>query len=171
MSEHISFVVAVAENGVIGRGGSLPWRIPSDLKTFRRLTMGKPVIMGRKTFASLPRVLDGRDLIVITRDPTFAAEGAHAVGSLAEAMAVARTCAARRGVDEITVIGGADVFRLALPIATRIYWTEVHGSMAGDVYFPEFDRTAWRVVVREPLPRGEKDEYAATLVVLERAHG
>jgi dihydrofolate reductase len=165
---HISFVVAVAENGVIGRGGTLPWRIPSDMKLFRRVTMGKPVIMGRKTFASLPRVLDGRDLIVLTRDQTFAAAGVHAVGSFAEALAVARACAERRGVDEITVIGGADVFRLALPVATRMYWTTVHGSPPGDVVFPEFDRAAWRVVSEEPLARDERDEYAATLVVLER---
>lgn len=165
---HISFVVAVAENGVIGRGGTLPWRIHSDMKLFRRVTMGKPVIMGRKTFASLPRVLDGRDLIVLTRDRTFAAAGVHAVGSLAEALTAARACAERRGVDEITVIGGADVFRLALPLATRIYWTTVHGSPPGDVVFPGFDRTAWRVVSEEPLVRGERDEYAATLVVLER---
>jgi dihydrofolate reductase len=165
---HISLVVAVAENGVIGRGGTLPWRIPSDMRLFRRLTMGKPVIMGRKTFASLPRVLDGRDLVVMTRDPAFAAEGVHAVASFPEAMEVARGCAEQRGVDEITVIGGADVFQLALPVATRIYWTQVHGSPAGDVYFPDFDRAAWQVVSEEPLARGEKDEYGATLVVLER---
>jgi dihydrofolate reductase len=168
VGEHISFVVAVAENGVIGRAGALPWRISSDLRMFRRITMGKPVIMGRKTFDSLPRVLDGRDLIVVTRDTSFAAAGVSAVGSFPEALALARRFAAKRGVDEITVIGGADVFRLALPSATRMYWTDVHGSPPGDVFFPKFDRTAWRVVSETPLPRSEKDEFAATLKVLER---
>jgi dihydrofolate reductase len=168
-SPGISLIVAVAENGVIGRGGSLPWRISSDLKSFRRLTMGKPVIMGRKTFASLQRPLDGRDNIVVTRDPFFKAQGASAVSSLEEALTLARVLAATRGAEEIMIIGGADIFREALPYASRIYWTEVHAKPDGDTVFPPIEMSDWEEIAREDLPRGPKDEHAATLKVLVRA--
>lgn len=165
---HISLFVAVAENGVIGANGQLPWKISADLKTFRRLTMGKPLIMGRKTFQSLKGPLDGRDNIVLTTDPTFEADGISVVDNLADALTLARTLAATRGADEIMVIGGAEVFRAALPRADRIYWTDIHAAPEGDVRFPEFDRTAWREVSREPLPQSEMDNVTATLRVLER---
>lgn len=164
----ISLFVAVAENGVIGVNGQLPWKISADLKTFRRLTMGKPLIMGRKTFQSLKGPLDGRDNIVLTTDPTFEAEGICVVDNLADALTLARTLGATRGADEIMVIGGADVFRAALPRADRIYWTDIHASPEGDVHFPEFDRLEWQEVSREPLPTSEKDTVTATLRVLER---
>lgn len=164
----MSFIVAVAENGVIGRDGQLPWRLSSDLKLFRRLTMGKPMIMGRKTWESLGRPLDGRDNIVVTREPGFRADGALVAASPQAALALAETCASRRGVNEVMVIGGAGVFAALLADADRIYWTEVHASVAGDVSFPEFDAASWREVSREALPQGEKDQYAATLRVLER---
>lgn len=163
-----SLIVAVAENGIIGRGGQLPWRLSSDLKTFRRLTMGKPVIMGRKTFQSLKKPLDGRDNIVLSTDPMFEPEGATVVESFADAMTLARTLALTRGADEIMVIGGAAVFRAALPVADRIYWTEVHASPDGDVFFPEADLSEWVEVEREALARGEKDDVTATLKVLDR---
>lgn len=164
----LSLVVAVAENGVIGVQGTLPWKISADLKTFRRITMGKPLIMGRRTFQSLKGPLDGRDNIVLTTDPSFEADGISVVDSLADALTLARTLAATRGADEIMVIGGADVFRGTLPAADRIYWTDIHASPEGDVFFPAFDPGDWREVSREALPRSEKDTASATLRVLER---
>ncbi len=166
----ISLIVAVAENGVIGRGGALPWRLSSDLKTFRRLTMGKPIIMGRKTFQSLGKPLDGRDNIVLSSDPSFEPKGVSVVDSLAGALTLARILAATRGADEIMIIGGADVFREALALADRIYWTEVKAAPEGDVYFPAPDMSEWSEVSREDLPRGPKDDHDAILKVLERAH-
>jgi dihydrofolate reductase len=167
----ISLIVAVAENGVIGAKGGLPWRLSSDLKTFRRLTMGKPVIMGRKTFETLKKPLDGRDNIVVTRDPAFEAAGVTALASLGEAITLARVLALTKGVDEIMVIGGEDIFRAALPLAERIYWTAVHASPAGDRYFPALDPAEWREVAVEPLPKGDRDDHAATLRILERVAG
>jgi dihydrofolate reductase len=164
----VALVVAVAENGVIGRHGKLPWRMPSDLKTFRRLTMGKPLIMGRKTFQSIGKALDGRDNIVVTRDPAFEAPGISTVPSLGEALILARGLARTRGADEVMVIGGAEIFAAALPQADRVYWTEVHGRPEGDVTFARPSAAEWREVSRTAIPRGDKDEYAATLLVLER---
>ena len=165
----IVLIVAIAENGVIGRDGGLPWRLSSDLKLFRRLTMGKPLIMGRKTFASLGKPLDGRDNIVVTRDATFAADGAIVARSLEDALAQTRDCARRRGVDDIVVIGGAELFRQALPLASRIYLTRVHASPPGDVVFPSIDWAAWRAAHTESHPSGPKDGFAFTFSILERA--
>lgn len=169
MDPIVSFVVAVAKNGVIGRDGDLPWRLSSDLKMFRRLTMGKPILMGRKTWVSLPRKpLDGRDNIVVTRDRAFADDGAIVAHSVADALAIGREAARRRGVDEIAVIGGAEIFRETLPRAGRIYLTEVDATPDGDTCFPPLDPTAWRLASSEPIPRGPKDEAAAVLQILER---
>ncbi len=165
----LALVVAAAENDVIGRGGRLPWRIPSDLRLFRRLTMGKPVVMGRKTFESIGKPLDGRDNIVMTRDPAFRAAGVIVAPTLAAAMDEARARAAAKGLHEVMVIGGAEVFRQALPFAKRIYLTRVHGSPEGDTFLPRIPADEWHEVSREPLPRGDADELACTLVVLERA--
>jgi dihydrofolate reductase len=164
----LAMIVAIAENGVIGRDGDLPWRLSSDLKLFRRVTMGKPLIMGRKTFASLRKPLDGRDTIVITRDQGFSAAGAIVVHSLAEALDRATECAARRGSDELFVIGGADIFREALPLAQRIYLTRVHAAPEGDVTFPDADWREWRVVNSQSYPIGPKDAFPFTFSVLER---
>lgn len=164
----ISLIVAVAENGVIGANGGLPWRLSADLKTFRRLTLGKPVIMGRKTFQSLKKPLDLRDNIVLTTDPFFEAEGVSVVDNLADAITLARTLALTRGAEEIMVIGGADVFRAALPRANRIYWTTIHAKPEGDVRFPDFDLSDWTETDRQELPTGEKDDVTATLRILER---
>lgn len=165
----ISLIVAVAENGVIGRGGTLPWRVPSDMKTFRRLTMGKPVIMGRKTFASIGKTLDGRDNIVVTRYADFDAPGIECAGSIEEALDLARECAAARGVDEIMVIGGAEVFAAALPLADRIYLTRIHARPDGDTVFPELDPSVWREVSRSPITPDPRDDATATLHTHERA--
>lgn len=164
----VSLIAGVAENGVIGAGGTLPWRMPSDLKTFRRLTMGKPIIMGRKTFASLKKPLDGRTNIVVTRDSLFEAEGITAVNSFADALVVARVVARTSGADEIMVIGGAEIFLTALPHASRIYLTRIHGSPEGDVFLPPLPPEEWREVSAEPLPKGERDEFSAALHILER---
>lgn len=165
----LALVVAAAENRVIGRGGHLPWRIPSDLRLFRRLTMGKPVIMGRKTFESIGKPLDGRDNIVVTRDFAFSAAGVIAKSTLEAAVEEGRTLAAVRGVDEVMVIGGAEIFRELLPQAQRIYLTRVHGTPEGDTFLPTIPPDEWHEVSREPLPRGDMDEYPCSLVVLE--HG
>ena len=164
----VSIIVAVADNGVIGRDGGLPWRISSDLKTFRRLTMGKPLIMGRRTFQSLKKPLDGRDNIVVTRSADYRPEGAIIARDFDAALAVAHECARRRRADEIVAIGGAAVFEAALPIATRIYKTEVHGRPAGDTFLPAIDWQLWQEVSREELPCGPSDDYSATLIVFDR---
>jgi dihydrofolate reductase len=167
----VSLVVAVADNGVIGRDGGLPWHISADLKTFRRVTMGKPLIMGRRTFQSLKKPLDGRDNIVVTGDRSFRADGAIVVHDFAEALARAEQCAAQRGTDEIMVIGGAKVFADAMARARFIYKTEVHGSPEGDALLAAIDWAQWTELEREPLPKGPRDDFAATFVLLERGAG
>ena len=140
---HISLVVAVAQNGVIGRRGALPWRIPEDLKRFKALTMGKPVIMGRKTWDSLPRKpLPGRTNIVVTRNPEFRADGVIVAQSFTDAVAEA-------GSNAIAVIGGEAIFAAALLIADAIHLTEVAASPDGDAFMPPIDRTQWRETTRE----------------------
>ena len=160
-------VAAIAENGVIGQGGGLPWRLSSDLKLFRRTTMGKPLIMGRRTFQSLKKPLDGRDNIIVTRNADYRPHGTIVARNFAAALEVARVCAKKRGVDEIAVIGGSTLFEEALPIADRIYKTEVHGSPVGDAFFPAVDWADWIEVSREPLPRGPNDDFTASLAVFD----
>jgi dihydrofolate reductase len=165
----VCFVVAAGENGVIGRTGKLPWRMPGDLRLFRRLTMGKPVIMGRKTFQSIGKPLDGRDNIVLTRDGSFArGSGTLLFHDLQAALTEARRLAAVRGADEIAVIGGSEVFRESLPFADRIYLTRVHASPAGDTFLPPLDPADWLEISRRPVERHEKNDYDATLIVLDR---
>ena len=162
--------VAIAENGVIGREGGLPWRLSTDLKRFKQDTMGKPVVMGRKTWESFPRrPLPGRLNIVVTRDPIFRAEGAEVAHSLDEALTLARIrsrCAA--GADEICVIGGGEIYRQALPLADRLHVTHVLASFEGDTVFPAIDPGQWRAVRSEEVPAGEKDSHATRHVVYER---
>jgi dihydrofolate reductase len=156
----ISLVVAVAKNGVIGRDNTLPWRIPEDLKRFKALTMGKPVIMGRKTWESLPRKpLPGRTNIVVTRNPEFRAEGAVVAHSFADAVAKA-------GANEIAVIGGQAIFAEALSIADIIYMTQVAASPDGDAFMPLIDRTQWRETTREGPYDADGVRYS--FVTLER---
>lgn len=143
----VSIIAAVAENGVIGRDGGLPWRLPEDMKRFKALTMGKPIIMGRKTFESIGKALPGRPNIVITRARTFAAEGIHAAHGFKEALNTASALAGEEG--EIMVIGGAEIYKQALAFASRLYLTEVHQAAEGDVRFPEFERRRWRETSRE----------------------
>lgn len=164
----IAFVVAAAENGVIGRDGRLPWRMPSDLRQFRTLTMGKPVVMGRRTFASLPKPLDGRDNIVVTRTPATLPEGVHGAADPAAAVALARQFAQSRGSAEIMIIGGAEIYRALLPQADRIYLTRIHAAPDGDTWLEPLADADWREVSRTPLAPDARDEHTATLIVLDR---
>ena len=165
----VTFVVAVAENGVIGRNGQLPWRMPTDMKRFRKLTLGKPVIMGRRTFESLRKPLDDRDNIVVTRRSDFKAPpGIHVAPGIEEALTLARRLALARGADEIAVIGGAEIFRAALPFADRIYLTIVRGHPQGETYLEPFDPEAWQESARETLPQTADDQFPADFVVLYR---
>ncbi len=165
----LCLVVAAAENGVIGRNNQLPWYLPEDLKHFKRVTLGKPVIMGRKTWESIGRPLPGRTNIVITRQPDYLAEGARVVDSLEAALELAEGVALIDGADEVMVIGGADIYRLALPRADRVYLTEVHAEVEGDAFFPDWDRSHWREVSRERQPARDESEYAYSFVTYERS--
>lgn len=153
----IVFVAAVAENGVIGRKGGLPWRLRSDLKHFRALTMDKPVLMGRKTWDSIGRPLHGRTNVVVTRDRAFTARGAI-VAALAPALEVARGDALRRGADAIAVIGGGDIYAALLPLATRLEITRVHARPDGETMFPPIDPARWCETARRECPAGPDDE-------------
>lgn len=168
MSAAITLVVAVGENGVIGVGGRLPWRMKADLKRFRALTMGKPIIMGRKTLDEIGRVLDGRDVIVVTRKPGAAIEGAFVAASLDAALAIARERAAARGVDEICIVGGGEIYRQAMPLADRLRVTHVAASPKGDAYFPPIAAAEWIEVGREPLAASEGDTVGAVHVTYQR---
>jgi dihydrofolate reductase len=162
-------VAAVAENGVIGRDDGLPWRLPGDLKHFKSITSGKPVIMGRRTLRAIGNPLPNRSNIVLTSDPGFRAEGVHVVTSLERALNFARAEAKRLGADEIAIIGGGTLYAETLPRADRLYVTEVHARPQGDVCFPAFDRSKWREVSRTGPVQQEGDEFSYSFVVLERA--
>jgi dihydrofolate reductase len=161
--------VARAANGVIGARGALPWRLKSDLALFKALTLGKPVIMGRRTWESLPRrPLPGRMNIVLSRDGAFEPAGAVVTDDFSEAVQIGREQAEDDGKDEVCVIGGAEVFALALPKARRMYLTEVDASPEGDVLFPPFDESAWTEIRREAHPAGPEDQFPFVFRVLER---
>jgi dihydrofolate reductase len=165
----IVILAAVADNGVIGRDGGLPWRLSSDLKRFKSDTMGKPVIMGRKTWQGLGRPLPGRLNIVVTRDSAFAAEGAEVVGSLEDGIALARVRArCMTGADDICVIGGGQIYREAIGLADRLLITHVEASPQGDTIFPEIDPNLWQVVSSERAPPGERDSHATRYTVYAR---
>lgn len=159
----VSIIVAVADNGVIGRGNELPWRLAADLKRFKAITMGKPIIMGRKTHESIGRPLPGRKNIVVTRNPAYVADGCVLTDSLASALAAAHEADA----EEVAVIGGAELYAAALPLATRIYMTRVHTTSDGDTHFPRWDPNDWRDLVEpEEFAADEQNEYATTFYVL-----
>jgi dihydrofolate reductase len=146
----LSLIAAVAANGVIGSDNALPWRLPADLKRFKALTLGHPVIMGRKTHESIGRPLPGRRNIVVSRNAAYGAEGCEVATSLEAALA-----ACQDDDGEVFVIGGAQLYAAALPLAQRLYLTEIHAGFAGDAHFPAFDRNAWRETARE-RQRGEE---------------
>jgi dihydrofolate reductase len=157
----ISLIVALAENRVIGRDNALPWRLSADLKRFRAITMGKPVIMGRKTFESIGRPLDGRHNIVVTRSADFHPQGVTVVGSIDEALA-------RAGDLEAMVIGGASLYAQTLPLADRMYLTKIHAAFEGDARFPDYDPAQWREAERLDVAAGEDAEFGYSFVTLER---
>ncbi|MCB2109256.1 MAG: dihydrofolate reductase [Rhodobacteraceae bacterium] len=163
----IALVVARAANHVIGANGALPWRISADLKFFKSLTVGKPVVMGRKTYESIGRPLPRRTNIVVTRDTAWAADGVVAAHDLPNALALAYEDAHRTGVNEVMVIGGGEIYRQALPQARRIYLTEVHRDYDGDAAF-EFDATGWREISRDRHEPETPDGPAFSFVTLEK---
>jgi len=158
----LSCVVAVAENGVIGSHNGLPWHLPADLQRFKALTMGKPMIMGRKTWDSIGRPLPGRTSIVVSRQPQLAIAGCIVAGSLADAIAAAGD------VPEIAVIGGADLFRLALPAVTVIHLTRVHAAVPGDVFFPALLPGEWNETAIERHEADARHAYAFSFLELHR---
>lgn len=158
----ISIIAALAENGVIGRDNRLPWHLPDDLKHFRRLTIGHPVIMGRRNYESLGRPLPDRLNIVVTRDPGYAAPGCRVAHSLAQAFEAAA------GAGEIFVIGGGELYAQTLERADRLYLTCVHARVEGDTRFPDFDPGAWREVERVRHEADDRHPYAFSFVTLER---
>jgi len=166
----IAYVVALDANRLIGRDNALPWRLPDDMRWFREQTLGKPCIMGRKTYDSLPerfRPLPGRDNIVVTRNRDYAAPGALVVHSLDDALAAAGAA------EEIIIVGGAELFRALLPRVERLYLTQIHAAVedagtATGVFFPPFDMDEWRVVYRQAHPADERHPFAFTWLILER---
>jgi len=158
----VSLIAALAENRVIGRDNQLPWRISADLKHFKALTMGKPIVMGRKTWESIGRPLPGRENIVVTRDTAYQAEGCQVVHSIKRALDVAG------GVDEIMIIGGAGLYQQTLERADRLYLTRVRAEVEGDTWFPEIDPQQWREVACESHPADESNEHDYDFVILER---
>ena len=156
----VTLIVARAENGVIGKDGKLPWHLPADLKRFKALTMGTPMVMGRRTFESLPGLLPGRRHIVLTRDTGWRAQGAEPVRDLPEALRVASE-------PRVSVIGGADIFRLFMPAADRVELTEIHAAVEGDTLMDPLDQAHWREVARETHP-AESDRPAYSFVTLAR---
>lgn len=160
MATNLFLIYARARNGVIGHNGQLPWHIPADLKHFKALTIGKPMIMGRKTFESFPKPLPGRRHIVLTRDTNWQAEGAEAVHSLEAALALV-------GEGEVAVIGGAEIYALFLPLANRVELTEVHDDFDGDTYMPALPDDVWQEVTREDIAAGDNDA-AYSFVTLQR---
>lgn len=165
----IVLIAAVADNGVIGRGGTMPWRLKSDMRHFRALTLDRPVVMGRKTYLSLSiKPLPRRTNIVVSRDRDFTAPGIVAAQSLEAALQAARGDALRRGTDAIMVIGGAEIYAQAMPLADRLEITQIHAAPQGDVGFPAIDPGIWRETARAPHPAGPDDDALFDLVTYRR---
>jgi dihydrofolate reductase len=164
----IVIIVAAARNGVIGRGGDMPWRLPTDLKHFKALTLGKPVVMGRRTWTSIGRPLPGRPNIVVTRDATFAPEGAETAPSLDAALALARAKAAALGVDTVCVIGGGEIYSQALALADVVELTVVEAEIDGDTRFPSIDPEIFDRVSALPAERSDRDSHAMTFTTWVR---
>jgi len=164
----LAIIVAAAENGVIGRNNGLPWHLPQDLRYFKQVTMGKPIVMGRKTFESIGRPLPGRSNIVISRNITFSAAGVRIVATLDEAISLADDIAQTDGAAEVVVIGGAEIYRLAMPRAQRLYLTEVHAIVEGDAMLPPIHWPDWREVSRERHAASAGNPFDYSFVVYER---
>jgi dihydrofolate reductase len=159
----VSLVVAMARNHVIGRNNALPWHLPADLKHFKSITLGKPVIMGRRTFESIGKPLPGRTNLVLTRATGWQAPGAITTHSIEEALSSVRDC------NEVVGIGGAEIFQRLLPLAGRIYLTRIHADIAGDTWFPPLDPVEWKVTDSVDFRADERNPHDMTFVTLERA--
>ena len=159
---NISIVVAASENNVIGDRGRLPWHLPEDLRRFKEITLGKPIVMGRATWDSIGRALPGRRNLVISRNPNFKPQGGELAGSVEDAIRIAGDC------DELMVIGGGQIYKRFLPLADRIYLTRVRANIEGDTLFPELDFDEWHEVRRESFPKNTARDYAFDIVLLER---
>lgn len=168
MSVPIAMIAAVGENGVIGAEGQIPWRLPTDFAHFKRTTLGKPVVMGRKTFESIGKPLPGRTNIVVTRSRDYAPEGTLVVHSLDEAIAMAQTIAARDGASEVMIGGGGEIYREAMPLAERLYVTHVAAAPQGDARFPPIDPKEWEVAETPLLVRTERDSTDFSVKVYRR---
>jgi dihydrofolate reductase len=164
MKPLISLIAAVANNGVIGVDNSLPWRLPADLQHFKSITMGKPIIMGRHTWESLPGLLPGRRHIVITHNRDYRADGCELVHSVDEALEIAGD------VPEVMIVGGGGLYQQTLPRADRLYLTRVDADLKGDTYFPEIDRNEWQEVSRDSRPADERNQFAYSFIVLNRVN-
>ncbi|MDX1802915.1 MAG: dihydrofolate reductase [Alcanivorax sp.] len=169
MPIRLAMMVAKASNNVIGRDNKLPWYLPNDLKYFKQVTFGKPVIMGRKTWESLNKALPGRTNIVITRQPGYQAPGAKVVATLEEAISLAENVAFIDGQEEAVVMGGAEIYALALPRTERLYITEVHADVEGDTWFPALDYQQWQELGREDFAAEGPNPYDYSFVVYQRA--
>jgi len=167
----ISAVLAVSENNVIGSENTLPWRLSNDLKQFKKNTLGKPMIMGRKTFESLPGLLPGRTSIILTRDRSYAVEGALIAYTPEEALSLAKTDAEEKGVEEITIVGGGEIYKQFFPLTDRFYLTRVHTEITGDTYFFSLDERAWKVTSEEFHSKSEKNDYDHTFYILDKNRG
>ena len=164
----LALIWAMDENRVIGRDGELPWRLPGEMQYFRAVTLGKPVIVGRKTFESFPKPLPGRTNIVVSRSASFEHARVRMARELDEALAIGREVAARDGVDEIMLAGGAELYAAALARADRLYMTLVHAEVEGDTFFPDFDADAFEERRRVHVPADADNAFAYSLVMLER---
>jgi len=168
MTIKIAMIAAVGSNGVIGAGNAMPWRLPSDFAHFKRTTMGKPLIMGRKTFESIGKALPGRINIVVTRQKGYQPDGVLVIDSLDAAIDHARTIAETEGVDEVFIGGGGELYREAMPMADRLYITEVDLAPQGDTVFPSIDHSVWVVVDEPEVPLTGKDTASFRVKVYER---
>jgi dihydrofolate reductase len=160
--QNLSIIAAISENGVIGRDNRLPWHMPADLAHFKRLTMGKPILMGRRTWESLPGLLPHRTHVILTRDRDYLAEGGFVVHSIAEAVNFAGDA------EELMVVGGANLYAQTLPLASRMYLTVVHDYFDGDTAFPDYEKADWREVFREEHGADERNPHAYSFATFER---
>jgi dihydrofolate reductase len=171
MSVPVALIAAIGENSVIGSDGQIPWRLPTDFVHFKRTTLGKPLIMGRKTFESIGRPLPGRTNIVVTRQAGYAPDSVIVCHSLAEALERAQQIAAADGAGEVMIGGGAEIYREAIPLADRLYITHVAASPEGDTKFPTIDLGAWEIARRHDIVRGENDSADFTVLTYVRRGG